>query len=265
MAGGARQRQRDAENQLRDQTNLLPRKQLLVVYAVLACSLFTTFVDQNGVSTMLPSIARDFNAQATISWAGTANLIANTTTQVLYGRLSDLFGRKLVFMSTLGLLAFSDLMCGLSQNAPMFYAFRGLAGVAGGGTMALSMMIVSDIVSLERRGKYQGILGSAIGLGKPAAVPHNIETSLTEILLRQRCGTHAGSCLRREDDLAGSLLHANTIDRDVSGAQLVLITTNNAAKGFPPKREEDRLSGLHHVLFGVDLAPHSNIRRWVVL
>jgi len=68
-------------------------------------------------------------------------------------------------MSALGLLSFSDLMCGISRNAPMLYFFRGLAGVAGGGITSLTMMIVSDIVTLEDRGKYQGILGSCIGIG----------------------------------------------------------------------------------------------------
>jgi MFS family permease len=95
-------------------------------------------------------------------------LIGNTTFQVLYGRLSDIFGRKRIYLSAVGLLAFSELMCGVSRNAPMLYVFRGLSGVAGGGITSLSMMIVSDIVSLERRGKYQGILGSMVGTGNVA-------------------------------------------------------------------------------------------------
>lgn len=67
-------------------------------------------------------------------------------------------------MSALALLTISDLLCGLSQNATMLYVFRGLAGVANGGITSLSMMIVSDIVTLKERGKYQGILGACIGL-----------------------------------------------------------------------------------------------------
>jgi MFS family permease len=74
-------------------------------------------------------------------------------------------GRKTVYLSALALLAISDLLCGLSQNATMLYVFRGLAGVANGGIMSLSMMIVSDIITLKERGKYQGILGSCVGLG----------------------------------------------------------------------------------------------------
>lgn len=158
-------RQKAAEKALHDQTNILPTAQLLVVFAGLAVSLLITFVDQNGISVTLPTIAKDLNAANTISWAGTASLVANTMFSVLYGRLSDIFGRKIVYLSALGLLCIADLLCGLSQNAPMFYVFRGLAGVAGGGVTSLTMIIVSDIVTLEKRGKYQGILGASLGVG----------------------------------------------------------------------------------------------------
>ncbi|KAK1141476.1 hypothetical protein N8T08_009016 [Aspergillus melleus] len=158
-------RQQAAEKALHDQTNILPKGQLLVVFAGLACSLLITFVDQNGISVTLPTIAKDLDAQNTISWAGTSSLIANTMFTVLYGRLSDIFGRKIVYLFALALLCIADLLCGLSQNAAMFYVFRGLAGVAGGGVTSLTMIIVSDVVSLRERGKYQGILGASLGLG----------------------------------------------------------------------------------------------------
>lgn len=158
-------RQQAAEKALHDQTNILPIGQLLIVFAGLACSLLITFVDQNGISVTLPTIAKDLNAQNTISWAGTSSLIANTMFTVLYGRLSDIFGRKIVYLFALGLLCIADLLCGLSQNAAMFYVFRGLAGVAGGGVTSLTMIIVSDVVSLRERGKYQGILGASLGIG----------------------------------------------------------------------------------------------------
>ncbi|KAI5238072.1 MFS general substrate transporter [Aureobasidium subglaciale] len=160
-----RDKQSAAEASVVDQTNLLPKGELLVVFGVLAVSLFICFVDQNGIGVILPTISKDLNAADTISWAGTSALIANTVFQVLFGRLSDLFGRKVVFLSALVLLAVCDLLCGFSQNATMLYVFRGLAGVANGGITSLSMMIVSDVVTLKERGKYQGILGACVGLG----------------------------------------------------------------------------------------------------
>lgn len=158
-------RQREAEKALHDQTNILPFGQLMVVFSGLATSLVITFIDQNGISVTLPTIARDLGAQNTISWAGTSSLIANTMFTVLYGRLSDIFGRKIVYLSALVLLCIADLLCGLSQNPAMFYVFRGLAGVAGGGVTSLTMIIVSDVVTLEQRGKYQGVLGASLGVG----------------------------------------------------------------------------------------------------
>lgn len=157
-------RQQEAERALHDQTNILPRGKLLMVFAGLAISLIMSFVDQNGISVTLPTIAGDLNAQNSISWAGTSSLIANTMFTVLYGRLSDIFGRKVVYLSALALLSIADLVCAFAQNPAMFYVFRGLAGIGGGGVASLAMIIVSDVVTLQERGKYQGILGAAIGI-----------------------------------------------------------------------------------------------------
>lgn len=154
-----------AEKALHDQSNLLPRKQLIPVFIILAIPFLISFIDQNGISTALPTIAAELDARATISWAGTSSLIANTTFQMLYGRLSDIFGRKTVFITAIALLALADLMCAVSSNAAMFYVFRGVAGIGGGGITNLGMIIVSDLVTLEERGKYQGYFGSMIGLG----------------------------------------------------------------------------------------------------
>lgn len=162
---GHASRQREAEAALRDQENLLPRKQLILTFVLLALTLLVYFIDQNGIGQVLPTMAIDLNATRTITWAGTSALIGNTTFQVLYGRLSDLFGRKMVYLSAIALLAVSDLLCGLSQDAVMLYVFRGMAGIAGGGITSMTMTIVSDIVTLQERGKYQGILGSCVGLG----------------------------------------------------------------------------------------------------
>lgn len=157
--------QAQAENTLIDQTNLLTKSKLLAVFAALSVALLTSLLDQNGVSTALPAIATALNAQDSISWAGTSSLIANTTFQMLYGRLSDIFGRKGVFLAAIALLAIADVACSRAQSAAVFYVFRGVAGVATGGITNVAMIIVSDVVTLEQRGTYQGILGAMVGVG----------------------------------------------------------------------------------------------------
>ncbi|KAF2121184.1 major facilitator superfamily domain-containing protein [Lophiotrema nucula] len=150
---------------IHDQTNLLPKRELIVVFAALAFGLLVTFIDQNSIGVSLPTIGRELNCASTVEWAGTASLIANTAFQVLYGRFSDIFGRKGMILAMLGLLAVGDLLCGFAKTGPQLYAFRGISGMANGGIMALSMMIVSDVVTLQERGKYQGILGTFVGSG----------------------------------------------------------------------------------------------------
>ncbi|CAH0040213.1 unnamed protein product [Clonostachys rhizophaga] len=154
-----------AELTLHDQVEHLPRQKLIAVFGLLALTVLINFIDQNGISVALPTIAAELDARDTISWAGTASLLANTTFQMLWGRLSDIFGRKTVYISAIALLSIADLLCGLSRNATSFYIFRGLAGVGGGGITNLAMIVVSDVVTLENRGKYQGIIGSMVGLG----------------------------------------------------------------------------------------------------
>jgi MFS family permease len=103
-------------NSIQDQTTRLPFKQLIIVFFGLAITLFLSFLDQTSVSTALPSMAREFQASVQVSWVGTSFLIANTSMQVLYGRLSDVFGRKIVFMSSIGLFAIGNILCGFSQS-----------------------------------------------------------------------------------------------------------------------------------------------------
>lgn len=138
---------------VRIDTNILPKSKLIVVFAGLSFALLISFIDQNSIGIALPTIGEDLSAATTISWAGTSSLIANTVFQVLYGRLSDIVGRKVVFLSAVGLLALGDLLCSFAKTGPQLYAFRGVSGVGNGGITALAMMIVSDVVTLENRGK----------------------------------------------------------------------------------------------------------------
>ena len=158
-------RQTQAEAALHDQTDLLPRARLLIVFSTLALAFLVAYADQNGIAVALPAMARDLDAYDTISWAGTSAFVANTVFQVLYGRMSDIFGRKNIYLTAVILLAVGDILCATAQSAAALYFFRGLSGIAMGGINSLTMIMVSDIVTLQQRGYYQGILGGCIGLG----------------------------------------------------------------------------------------------------
>ncbi|CAH2353532.1 putative MFS-type transporter M2p [[Candida] railenensis] len=145
--------------------NILPKKKLIVCLTAMSLGLFISFSDQTSVTIALPHIGADLDANNTINWAGTSALLANCVFQILFGRLSDIFGRKAVLMTCLCILAASDLACGFAQTGVQFYIFRAFAGIGNGGIQSLTMVIVSDIVSLKDRGKYQGYLGANIGLG----------------------------------------------------------------------------------------------------
>ncbi|KAI0901244.1 MFS general substrate transporter [Annulohypoxylon nitens] len=151
--------------ELQDQTLRLPFPRLITAYLCLAAIYFISILDINSVATALPSISTSLNAGNTITWTGTAYVMGQTAFQPLYGRLSDIFGRKVVLMACIGFLIVGDILCGFAQNVIWLYTCRALSGIGGGGISSLVQITASDLVSLKDRGKYQGILSSAIGLG----------------------------------------------------------------------------------------------------
>ncbi|KAL1625051.1 hypothetical protein SLS56_007559 [Neofusicoccum ribis] len=138
---------------------------LIVILSALAFTLFVSFLDQTSVSTALPAIAKDLNAFESISWVGTSFLIANTSFQLINGRLSDIFGRRACLIICMVLLALGDLLCGFAKSAIQLYVFRGIAGIGAGGINSLVMIIFSDLTTLQQRGKYQGLMEANISLG----------------------------------------------------------------------------------------------------
>lgn len=139
-----------------NQKNLLTTTRLLTAFAALSMSLFVSFLDQTSVSTAIPSISLHLKTGSATSWIGASFLIASTSFQLLNGRLSDIFGRKNCLLASLALLGVGDLLCGFAKTKVQLFIFRALAGVGGGGVNSIVMIIVSDITTLENRGKFQG-------------------------------------------------------------------------------------------------------------
>ncbi|GME67211.1 unnamed protein product [[Candida] boidinii] len=151
---------------LEDQSQVLPRNKLFITLSCLTTSLFVSFFDQTAVTTAIPSIASDLNSAGLItSWIGTSYLITNTNFQLLYGRFSDIFGRKQVFLFTLGCLLVGNFVSGFSQNPIMLFVFRGISGIGGGGINCLVMITFSDLLTTRQRGKYFGFVAVSTSLG----------------------------------------------------------------------------------------------------
>ena len=156
---------KNISTRLHDQENYLPKYQLVLVIVTLGTCLFVINIDHNGLSTLLPTIAEDLQAQKSITWAGSSALIATTVFSVLYGRFSDIFGRKVLFVSALSVFAVSELGCGFVVNPSTLYALRALTGASGGGIGNLATIIASDVVALRQRGEYMAIIAPFMVLG----------------------------------------------------------------------------------------------------
>ncbi|KAF7970050.1 hypothetical protein HWV62_25286 [Athelia sp. TMB] len=121
-------------------------------------------MDQTITAIALPTIVRDIGGESGYSWAGTAYLLGSTCFTPLYGKLSDILGRKPVFFAAIFLFLFGSAMCGAAQNFAWLAICRGVQGVGGGGIIQLTQFTISDITPLESRGMYTGALGATWGI-----------------------------------------------------------------------------------------------------
>ena len=143
-------------------------------------------MDQTTLAASLLRISIALNAGSQSSWISAAYFLYNhrskqrskilklfrtsTSFQLLYGRLSDIWSRKAVLLSTLGIFFFGSLAASLAESALQLIVFRAFTGIGGGGLMTMAQAIVSDVVPLRERGKYQGILVSKISASYVATI-----------------------------------------------------------------------------------------------
>ncbi|CAG8575911.1 488_t:CDS:10 [Diversispora eburnea] len=142
----------------------MSKSKVLLAFLGLALSILLAALDQTIVATALPKIAQDFSALDQISWVGSAYLLTATAFQPTYGKFSDIFGRKSTFLTAIVLFELGSLLCGLATNMDMLIIARAIAGLGGGGIFGLVLIIISEIVSLQDRGKYQGMIGGVFGI-----------------------------------------------------------------------------------------------------
>jgi EmrB/QacA subfamily drug resistance transporter len=141
----------------------LTHRQILTILVGLLMGMFLAALDQTVVSTAMRTIADDLNGFSLQAWATTAFLITSTITTPLYGKLSDIYGRKPFFLFAIGVFIVGSALCGLSQSMYELAAFRALQGVGAGGLMSLALAIIGDIVPPRERAKYQGYFLAVFG------------------------------------------------------------------------------------------------------
>jgi len=145
----------------------LPRM-LALSFAMLILMLVLAALDQTIVSTALPSIARELQGTARLSWVFSAYLIASTVAVPLYGRLADLHGNRPVLLVAVALFLLGSLLCGLSREMDELILARGLQGAGGGGLLTLAMTSVMRLFPRETAPRLQGLLGASYGLSTMA-------------------------------------------------------------------------------------------------
>jgi EmrB/QacA subfamily drug resistance transporter len=139
-----------------------------VVLGALMLVMLLASLDQTIVSTALPTIVGELGGLEHISWVVTAYLLAVTVVTPLYGKLGDLYGRKVVLQGALVLFLAGSALCGLAQGMTELIAFRAVQGLGGGGLMVSAQAAIGDVVSPRDRGRYMGLFGAVFGVSSVA-------------------------------------------------------------------------------------------------
>ncbi len=134
-----------------------------ILWAVLL-GIFLSALDQTIVGTALPRIITDLQGNELYVWAFTSYLLTATVSGPLYGKLSDIFGRRPIFIIGVGIFLVGSLLAGLSGAMWQFLLFRGIQGLGAGALFPVAIAIIGDIFSPSERGKYQGLFGAVFGL-----------------------------------------------------------------------------------------------------
>jgi EmrB/QacA subfamily drug resistance transporter len=146
-----------------DADGVFTHRQIVTILAGLMLGMFLAALDQTVVSTATRVIADDLQGYDLQAWATTAFLITSTITTPLYGKLSDLYGRRPFYLFAIGMFVVGSMLCGLADSMYQLAAFRALQGIGAGGLMSLALAIIGDIVPPRERSRYQGFFMAVFG------------------------------------------------------------------------------------------------------
>jgi EmrB/QacA subfamily drug resistance transporter len=141
----------------------LSRRRILLIIGALLLGMLLSSLDQTIVSTALPTIIGDLKGGSHLAWVITAYLLTSTVSTPLWGKLGDLYGRKIFFQAAIVIFLAGSVLAGLSTSLIMLIAFRAVQGLGSGGLIVGAQAIVGDIVSPRERGRYSGLFGAVFG------------------------------------------------------------------------------------------------------
>ena len=142
----------------------LSQQRTLIIIGALLLGMLLAALDQTIVATALPTIAGDLHGLSHLSWVVTAYLLASTVSTPLWGKLGDLYGRKVFFEAAIVIFLIGSALCGLAHSILVLIVFRAVQGIGGGGLLTGAQTIVADVVPPRDRGRYQGLFGSVFGV-----------------------------------------------------------------------------------------------------
>ncbi len=156
------------EHALDDGPRYLPHNEILPIMFAIMAGTFLAALDQSIVGVALPRITSDLGGLEHLSWVVTAYLLTSTAATPLWGKISDLYGRKRIYQTAIVIFLLGSMLSGLARDMPQLIAFRALQGIGGGGLMSIGLAIIGDIIPPRERGRYQGFFGAVFGVSAVA-------------------------------------------------------------------------------------------------
>ncbi len=150
------------------ESGYLSHRQILVVMGGLMAGMFLAALDQSIVGVALPRITSELGGLDKLSWVVTAYLLTSTAATPLWGKISDLLGRRPVYQAAIVVFLIGSVICAMAPNIEVMILGRAIQGLGGGGLMSLALAVIGDIIPPRERGKYQGFFGAVFGVSSVA-------------------------------------------------------------------------------------------------
>ncbi len=141
------------------------RRQILIIFSGLMAGMSLASLDGTAVNTALATMVADLGGLGAYAWVGTSYLLTSTVANALFGKLSDIYGRKRLFQIAIITFLVGSIGCGLAQTMLSLIISRGVQGIGGGGLMSMAFVIIGDVVPPRERGRYVGLITSVFAVG----------------------------------------------------------------------------------------------------